>query len=78
MVCSSVKNLNVQNYAQPNHEVSTHMVEDELIIFDNRSKQLARMNESATRIWKLHQKNTTVDEITQHFSDVYGMEKEKT
>ena len=77
MVCSSVKNLNVQNYAQPNHEVSTHMVEDELIIFDNRSKQLARMNESATRIWKLHQKNTTVDEITQHFSDVYGMEKEK-
>ena len=72
-----MQNSNVQIYAQPNNEVSAHIVGDEIIIFDNRSKQLARMNESASRIWKLHQKNTTVDEITQNLSDVYRMEKEK-
>ncbi len=68
---------NDQIYPLPNKAVSAHLVDDELIIFDDRSKQLARMNQTATKIWQLHEKNLSVDEITQHLSQFYEVGKEE-
>ena len=63
-------------YPKPNDAVSIHAVDDELIIFDDRSKRLARMNQTATNIWKLHEENLSVDEIAQELSQFYGISKE--
>ena len=63
-------------YPPPNDSVSIHAVDDELIIFDDRSKQLARMNQTATNIWRLHEENLSVDEIAQELSQFYGVTKE--
>lgn len=69
-------NHDEQIYPPPNSAVSVHPVDDELIIFDDRSKQLARMNQTATKIWQLHEENLSVDEIAQHLSEFYSVEKE--
>ncbi|NNC67120.1 MAG: PqqD family peptide modification chaperone [Gammaproteobacteria bacterium] len=69
-------NHDEQIYPPPNSAVSVHPVGDELIIFDDRSKQLARMNQTATKIWQLHEENLSVDEIAQHLSEFYSVEKE--
>ncbi|MBT8112707.1 MAG: PqqD family protein [Gammaproteobacteria bacterium] len=69
-------NHDEQIYPPPNSAVSVHPVDDELIIFDGRSKQLARMNQTATKIWQLHEENLSVDEIAQHLSEFYSVEKE--
>jgi len=66
-----------QVYPHSNSAVRAHLVDDELIIFDNRSKRLARMNQTGTMIWKLHEKDLPVDEIAQQLSHIYGMEKEE-
>jgi hypothetical protein len=71
-----VLNHDEQIYPPPNSAVSVHHVEDELIIFDDRSKQLARMNQTAAKIWQLHEENLSVDEIAQHLSEFYSVEKE--
>ncbi len=69
-------NHDEQIYPPPNSAVSVHPVEDELITFDDRSKQLARMNQTASKIWQLHEENLSVDEIAQHLSEFYSVEKE--
>ncbi len=69
-------NHDEQIFPPPNSAVSVHPVEDELIIFDDRSKQLARMNQTAAKIWQLHEENLSVDEISQHLSEFYCLEKE--
>lgn len=69
-------NHDEQIYLPPNSAVSVHYVDDELIIFDDRSKQLARMNQTAAKIWQLHEENLSVDEVAQHLSEFYNVEKE--
>jgi hypothetical protein len=71
-----VLNRDEKIYPPSNSAVSVHHVEDELIIFDDRSKQLARMNQTAAKIWQLHEENLFVDEIAQHLSEFYNVEKE--
>jgi hypothetical protein len=75
-VISTVSNNNDQIYPLRNKAVSAHSVDEELIIFDDRSKQLARMNQTATKIWELHEEKLSVDEIAQHLSEFYSVEKE--
>jgi len=70
-----VLNHDEQIYPPPNSAVSVHHVEDELITFDDRSKQLARMNQTASKIWQLHEENLSVDEIAQHLSEFYSVKK---
>lgn len=65
-----------QNFPAANKAVRAYSVEDDLIIFDDRSKQLARMNQTAAIIWQLHEENLSVDEISQYLSENYGVEKE--
>ena len=72
-----MSNFDGQNYPLPNEAVSAHSIDDELIIFDDRSKQLARMNQTATKIWNLHEEYLSVDEIAQHLSQFYGKGKEE-
>lgn len=72
-----MSNFGGKNYPLPNEAVSAHSIDDELIIFDDRSKQLARMNQTATKIWSLHEVNLSVDEIAQHLSQFYGIAKEE-
>ena len=64
-------------YPPPNDAVSAHTIDDELVIFDNRSKQLARMNPTASNIWRLHEEKISVDDITQELSQFYGITKEE-
>ena len=71
-----MSNNNDQIYPLRNKAVSAHSVDEELIIFDDRSKQLARMNQTATKIWELHEEKLSVDEIAQHLSEFYSVEKE--
>ena len=68
---------NDQIYPPANDAVSIHSVDDELIIFDDRSKQLARMNQTASNIWMLHEENLSVSEIAQELSQFYGISKEE-
>ncbi len=77
MELSSDSTYGCRSYPLPNNAVSAHAIDDELIIFDDRSKQLARMNETATKIWRLHAENLSVDEIGQHLSQFYGIAKEE-
>ena len=72
----SVSTNKDQTYPLPNKAVSVHSVDDELIVFDDRSKQLARMNQTATKIWNLYEEGLSADEIAQHLSKFYGVEKE--
>jgi len=69
--------INSQIYPHSNSSVRVHSVDDELIVFDSRSKQLARMNQSSTMIWKLHEEDLSVDEIAQQLSQIYGMAKDE-
>ena len=64
-------------FPMPGHSISSHLIDDELILFDARSKQLARLNETASQIWKMHEMNASVDEIVYELSELYGLQKEK-
>jgi len=71
-----VSNLSDLSFPPVNPAVKAYPVEDEIIIFDDRSKQLARMNQTAAIIWELHEEEKSVDEIAQQIAELYGIEKE--
>ncbi len=59
----------------PNDSISTYLIDNELIVFDARSRQLVRLNGTATQIWKMHENNITTDEIASELSAIYGLKK---
>ena len=76
MVHPSVSSQCIQTFPSANKAVDAFSVDDELIIFDDRSKQLARMNQTAAIIWRLHSDNLSVEEIALKLSEIYGIEQE--
>ncbi|MGI9227672.1 MAG: PqqD family peptide modification chaperone [Gammaproteobacteria bacterium] len=61
----------------PNNSISSHIIDDELIVFDARSRQLVRLNETATQIWKIHENNVSPEDIASELSVIYGLKKEE-
>ena len=64
-------------FPPPNNSISSHLINDELIIFDIRSKQLVRLNETAAQIWRMHENNATPNDIAYELSKIYGLRREK-
>ncbi len=64
-------------YPLPNNAITTHHIEGELIIFDERSKQLMRLNETASTIWQMHENDISPDKIAVQLSEIYGLGKQQ-
>ena len=62
-----------QSFPQPNTAVSSHSIDDELIIFDDRSKQLTRLNQTASKIWCLHAEHNPIESIAEYLSEHYDI-----
>ena len=62
-------------YPLQNQAISSFPINDELILFDNNSKQLALLNQTASEIWDFHKAELSLDEIIKQISKKYGLAK---
>jgi len=67
----------LQTYPHQNAAIRSFSIESELILFDDFSKELALLNQTASEIWNLHRKKLSVDEITKCLSKRYGLLEEE-
>lgn len=70
-------NCEYQDYPLPNKNVSSYIIDKELIIFDARSKAMLRMNETASDIWCLHEDSHSIEQIAEYLSRKYNIAKAK-
>lgn len=61
------------HYPVARNTVSSYSIDDELILFDEYSKQLSRINNSGTVIWKLHNSGLSIDQIASRMHNIYGV-----
>ena len=61
------------HYPIARNTVSSYPIDNELILFDECSKQLSRINNSAAVIWKLHNSGLSVNQIASRMHDIYGV-----
>ncbi len=64
-------------YPHQNRAIRSFSIENELILFDDYSKELALLNQTASEIWNLHEQELSIDEITKCISKKYGLLKEE-
>ena len=62
-------------YPQQNSAVKSFPIDNELILFNNNSKQLALLNHTASEVWNLHEKEFKLDGIIEQISNSYGISK---
>ena len=59
----------------PNPAIMTYSIGDELILFDERCKQLIRINPSAALIWNELISGSSVDKIASLFKDYFNLDQ---
>lgn len=63
------------NYPLQNQAISSFPIDGELVLFDENSKQLTLLNQTASEIWNFYRDELSLDEIIEQISKKYGLAK---